>query len=145
MLSRKSRTMKKAFTFLALLVACCGSLLWFGVTRNRNIIRFHDEASARAEVLKHIPIGSDIRQAENVLEKSGFECALVENGRYNYQYKKLDSFALAEKNKKSPKLWGKKEVTWLGIPTSYWSVTIGYKNLRVTHIYVGNTVISLNL
>lgn len=146
MLSRKSRTMKKAFTFLALLVACCGSLLWFGVTRNRNIIRFHDEASARAEVLKHIPIGSDIRQAENVLERSGFERQLAVGEKYRFDLKKPNIFQRVEKFAKNPELRAVQTVhAWCGLPVSCWSVTIGYKNLRVMHVYVRNALAGFNL
>ena len=126
-----------------MLVACCSGVLWFGATRNRAIIRLNDPQTAQAEVLKHIPIGSDVRQAQSVLEKSGFECMFLAHDKYGS--KQANNFALAQQILKNPQLCGKQDVTWLGIPTSYWSVTIGYKNLRVTHIYVSSTAVGFNL
>ncbi len=139
----KRSTTKRTLAFLVLLVACCGGVLWFGATRNQSIIRLNDPHTAQAEVLKHIPIGSDIRQAESVLEKSGFECVFLEHNKYGSS--RANNFALAQQTLKNPQLWGRKNVTWLGIPTSYWSVTIGYKNLRVTHVYASNTAVGFNL
>lgn len=146
MLARKNSKTKRSVAFARLLVACYGVLLWLGATRNRSVIRLNDPQTARAEVLKHIPIGSDVRQAESVSEQSDFECALFTNNGYNYKYKKPNIFARAEKYLKNPKLYGLKIIrTLFGLPVSEWSMTISYKNLRVTGVEVLSTPIGYNL
>lgn len=136
----------KSFAFLILPLVFCGVLFWFGASRNQNAIHLHDQRIAQAEVLKHIPIGSDIRQAERVLEQSGFECQLAVGEKYRFDLKKPNIFWRVEKYAKNPELRAWQHVkTWFGLPVSYWSVKIGYKNLRVTRVEVINVPIGFNL
>ena len=90
----------------------------------------------RQEILKLVPLGSDITQAKTVMESNGFVCT----------WEKNEQFATLPKgqqmiHRKADFLYCDREQGW--ITHERWQVAIVHKNGRVTEVHVSYGIIGL--
>ena len=104
---------------------------------------FGDIKSMKAEVLKHVPIGTSIHDAKQVMEENGFRCTMYNNAIFTEK---------GDEPKNDPE--GKKDILHYnadflscrkeGTPFQYvyreWAVTIVHKNDVVSDIFANTWV-----
>ena len=71
---RRSRHTPIWYVGLLLMVGGCG----------RSSVMLANAAATRAEVLKHLPLGTPIEQAKSYMEGEGFHCVPMRNQRYRW-------------------------------------------------------------
>ncbi len=125
--------MKQWILAFGILSAMAVTVLFLTWRHTREEIQlYNDDHLMRQEILRKIPQGSSIKQAQVIMEKNGFACSGIKNGSFaestsekgNYKYHKGINFLSCEK-KKSGFLSNRR-----------WQIAIVDKNNRVSEVLV---------
>jgi hypothetical protein len=102
----------------------------------RSSIMLGDAATTRAEVLKHIPLGTSIERAKSYMEGEGFHCLPVQNQRYSD-----DATSQRQSITRGPAdfLWcdSGEVMTWQIVISKRWQVVFEDVAGKVSYVAVG--------
>ncbi len=117
----------KAVSFpLLLIVSGCG----------RSPVMLADAEMTKAEVLKHVPLGTPIEQAKSYMEGEGFHCVPIQNQRYDD-----DAPLQGQSITRGPAdfLWcdSGELMTWEIVISKRWQVVFEDAGGRVSYVAVG--------
>ena len=103
-------------------------LLYLGPQKSGNsneIQLYWDNEGMEKEVLRHIPLGSDVKKAEQIMQLNGFDCNLLIDD------KDCEGCSLSYTNKKTRLLCLKKINVY---PVKFSTVQIDFKSNKITRI-----------
>ena len=119
---------------IGLAIALTVSLLLYWGGFLGGIRMYSDPQAMRNEVLRKIPLGSRIEDAEQIMKENGFGCRLVKNEGFT-EYADGDVHRPIEHEGQDFLSCGKRKMTWL-LVTRDWSVIIVHQGGIVSEVYV---------
>src|SRR5262245_45467332 len=120
---------KQIFLFIMLLLVSCSACR----SDENKIKMYKNPEDMKQEILKHIPIGSSIKDAQRVMEANGFKCEMS-YGSFVEMYEG-ERFPRA-KHDNTPHLYCDKEVNSEIFSLRRWQIAIVHKDGVVSDVFM---------